>query len=97
MKNKILAILLIGFLASCTKEEIKPIPVTINGTWRIEGLSNTYTIDLSDSSFTKVANNNKIVERCFILKFNRIKINNIIYNCQFDDHNLMIGTNEYYR
>jgi hypothetical protein len=86
-------------LSSCQKEEIKPIEISINGTWYTsqELIGNTYTINLNDSTLTSKSQTVKMVEKCYLMPLKRIKINNKVSYYDFDSHNLIIGNTEYFR
>ena len=103
MKTKIIAILLVGLLASCTKDETKPLPISINGTWYDEPTvsksiisetfntkDSTYFLQLLNGTYSKR-------ERFYLLPLNRMVIGNQTFNYSFDESVLKYGTTLKYR
>lgn len=103
MKTKILAILLIGFLASCTKDETKPTPISINGTWYDEPIRSeaviSETFNTADSTYLlkSLTSNYTRRERFYLLPLNRMVIGNTTYNYSFNESVLKYGVTVMYR
>lgn len=103
MKTKLIAVLLIVFLASCSKEETKPAPISVNGTWYDEPIKSeavisetfntndsTYILKSLTSTYTKR-------ERFYLLPLNRMVIGNTTYNYSFNESVLKYGITVMYR
>jgi hypothetical protein len=102
MKIKIIAILLIGFLVSCTKETTIE-PITINGYWydkpNKDSSSFTEYISLKDSVhiYKNLITKKEIKGKVYLLPLDKIFINNSVQTYKFDAHNLQYGKIILYR
>jgi len=103
MKNKILAILLLVFAVSCTKENTSPQALSINGYWydapSKESASYSEYISLTDSIhiFKNLATKKEYKSIVYVLPLGKIFINGSIQNYKFDAHNLQYGAVVLYR
>jgi hypothetical protein len=105
MKNKIIAILLLGLVVSCTKENTTPI-VTINGDWYDSKTESKRffkeTFNTADSTRTlrvlQGANKGTVKQsKFYLLPLNRMSIGGVEYSYEIDLNHLRYSNTLFYR
>ena len=102
MKKIIIAILLLGLVASCTKENTIE-PLSINGYWydrpnKDSAFFSEY-ISLKDSVhiFKNLTTKKEYRSKVYLLPLEKIFINNSVQSYKFDAHNFQYGNTILYR
>lgn len=104
MKTKIIAILLVGLLASCTKEKtVEPVKITVEGDWYDNTdkskaiIVETFNIQDSTYKLVELKGNFRLSYRFYLLPFNRMVLNGRTYKYEVNETTMMYGSSIMYR